>query len=141
MKTFALVQGDLSPSGGGYLMYEGPAKINQDVTLALKEEYATDPFHPRWGSVLKRYVGLPMTAELKAKVLTEVNRVINNYITIQNARIVSDNNSSTPSRYSTDDIVQGVTNLSAQQIYDSLIVSLTLQTASRQTLDINQVIS
>lgn len=141
MKTFALVQGDLSPSGGGYLMYEGPAKINQDLTLALKEEYATDPFHPRWGSVLKRYIGLPMTAEIKAKTLTEVNRVVNNYITIQNARILADNSTSSASRYSTDDVVQSLTALSAQQVYDSLLVSLTLQTVSRRTININQVIS
>lgn len=141
MKTFALVQGDLSPSGGGYLMYEGPAKINQDLTLALKEEYGTDPFHPRWGSVLKRYIGLPMTAEVKAKTLTEVNRVVNNYITIQNARILADNTTSSASRYSTDDVVQSISTLSAQQVYDSLLVSLTLQTVSRRTININQVIS
>lgn len=141
MKTFALVQGDLSPSGGGYLMYEGAAKINQDLTLAMKEEYGTDRFHPRWGSVLKRYIGLPMTAEVKAKTLTEVNRVLNNYITIQNARIVADNTTSSASRFSTDDVVQSIVNLSAQQVYDSLLVSVTLQTVSRQQININQVIS
>jgi phage baseplate assembly protein W len=141
MKTFALVQGDLSPSGGGYLLYEGPAKINQDLTLAMKEEYGTDKFHPRWGSVLKKYIGLPLTPEVKAKTLTEVNRVVNNYITIQNARIVTDNNTSSASRYSTDDVVQSIINLSAQQVYDSLLVSVTLQTISRQQININQVIS
>jgi phage baseplate assembly protein W len=141
MKTFALVQGDLSPSSGGYLMVEGSAKINQDLTLALKEEYGTDPFHPRWGSVLKSYIGLPLTPEIKTKTLTEINRVVNNYITIQNARIVQDNNTSSPSRYSTDDVVQGVVSMSAQQIYDSLLVSVTLQTVSRQQININQVIS
>lgn len=141
MKTFALVQGDLSPSGGGYLMYEGPAKINQDLTLAMKEEYGTDRFHPRWGSVLKKYVGLPLTAEIKSKTLTEINRVINNYITIQNSRIVADNNTSSASRYSTDDVVQSLTALSATQVYDSLLVSVTLQTVSRQQINLNQVIS
>lgn len=141
MKTFALIQGDLSPSGGGYLLYEGAARINQDLTLALREEYGTDPFHPRWGSVLKQYIGLPITADIKARTLTEINRVINNYITIQNARIVQDSNTSTASRYSTDDVVQAVSHMSSQQIYDSLVVSVTLQTISRQSISLNQVIS
>ena len=32
MKTIALVQGDFSPAPGGYLLYEGPQKIHQDLT-------------------------------------------------------------------------------------------------------------
>lgn len=141
MKTFALVSGDLSPSGGGYLMVDGANKINQDLSLAIREEYGLDPYHPRWGSILKTYVGQPMTSDVTAKVLSEITRVINNYITIQNSRIVSDTNSSTPSRYSTDDVVQSILSMNAQPIADSLVVNVTLQTISRQTININQVLS
>lgn len=141
MKTFALIQGDFAPSGGGYLMYSGAQKINQDLTLALKEEYGLDPYHPRWGSILKKYIGLPLTTALRAKVITEINRVINNYITVQNARIVSDSNTASPSSYTTDDVVIGVSGINAQQVYDNLLVNVTLQTASRQHININQVLS
>lgn len=141
MKTFALTSGDLTPSGGGYAMVEGAAKINQDLSLALRETYGQDQFHTRWGSVLQNYVGQPLTSGMTAKVLAEINRVVTNYITIQNARIVSDSNSSTPSSYSTDDVVQNILSMNAQQVYDSLFVSVNLQTVSRQQISINQVLT
>ena len=141
MKTLALVQGDLSPAPGGYLTYEGAAKIHQDLALALRETYGADQLHPRWGSILQQLVGSPLTADLKNKVLTEINRVIGNYITVQNARIVQDSNTGTISNLTTDDVVRSVSNISAQQIYDSLVVSVTLETLARQTVNINQVLS
>jgi phage baseplate assembly protein W len=78
VKTLALVQGDLSPAPGGYLMYEGPQKIHQDLALALQEAYGGDKLHPRWGSILQNFIGLPMTDDVKNKVLSEINRVISN---------------------------------------------------------------
>lgn len=141
MKTFALVQGDLSPAPGGYLLYSGAQKIHQDLALALQEEYGANTLHPRWGSILQRFVGVPLSSDVKTQVLTEINRVIGNYITVQNARIVQDSTAGSISAMTTDDVVQSISNISAQQIYDSLVVSVILQTISRQTLSINQVIS
>lgn len=141
MKTFALVQGDLSPAPGGYLLYEGAQKIHQDLALALKEQYGGDAIHPRWGSILQNLVGGPLTPDMKQSVLTEVNRVLSNYITVQNARIIQDSNSNSVSSLTTDDIVGSVLSTTAQQIYDSLVVSVTLQTLSRQQININQVVS
>ncbi len=141
MKTLALVQGDLLPSAGGYLMYSGASKIHQDLALALRETYGADTIHPRWGSVLQNYVGFPITAEMRGKVLVEINRVLSNYITVQNARIIQDNNNGTSSKLSSDDVVQSVGSVNVQQIYDSLVVSVILQTLSRQTININQIIS
>jgi phage baseplate assembly protein W len=122
-------------------MYEGAAKIHQDLALALKESYGADVIHPRWGSILQQFVGTPLTEDLKGKVLTEINRVIGNYITVQNARIVQDSNTGTISNLTTDDVVQSISNITAQQIYDSLVVSVALTTLSRQTVNINQVMS
>lgn len=141
MKTFALVKGDFVPAPGGYLMYEGAQKIHQDLALALQEAYGGDSFHPRWGSILGAMVGGPLTADLKQQILAEVNRVISNYITVQNARIIQDNNTGSLSRMTTDDVVNAVENITAQQLYDQIVVSVTLQTLSRQQININQVIS
>jgi phage baseplate assembly protein W len=141
MKTLALAQGDLSPAPGGYLMIEGVEKIHQDLSLALRESYGADRLHPRWGSILQQFIGNPLTDEIKAKVLTEINRVIGNYITVQNARIVQDSNTGTLSNLTTDDVVRSISNITAQQIYDSLVVSVVLQTLSRQTVNINQIMS
>ena len=141
MKTLAIVQRDLSLAPGGYLMYEGAARIHQDLALALQEVYGGDPIHPKWGSILQRYIGSPLTAEVRSKVLAEINRVISNYIAVQNARIVADSNNSVLSKVTTDDVVQSITTINAQQVYDSLVVSVVLQTLSRQTVSVNQVIA
>ncbi len=140
MKTFALVQGDLVPAAGGYLMYEGRKKIHQDLSLALLEEYGTDEQHPGWGSVLQNYVGAPLTPELKQQIISEVTRVINNYITVQNARILADDTAGNRSSLTTDDVVNGVSNISVQQVFDSVVVTVTVQTLSRQDITINQVL-
>lgn len=140
MKTLALIQGDLSPAAGGFLMYEGVQKIHQDLALALREAYGGDALHPRWGSILQDMVGEPLTAEIKQQILVEINRVINNYITVQNARIVQDNVSNILSNITSDDVVNAISGISVQQIYDSIVVQVTLQTLSRQQVKINQTI-
>jgi phage baseplate assembly protein W len=140
VKTFALIQGDLVPAPGGFLTYSGARKIHQDLTLALSEEYGGNPLHPRWGSILKSMIGGPLTPEMKARVLAEVNRVISNYITVQNAKIVQDNATGSVSRLSTDDVVSGVSAVNAQQVYDSLVVTATLHTLSRQQINVTQVV-
>jgi phage baseplate assembly protein W len=122
-------------------MYEGPQKIHQDLALALQEAYGGDKLHPRWGSILQNFIGLPMTDDVKNKVLSEINRVISNYITVQNAKIVQSSNTGTQSNLSTDDVVRSVSSINAQQIYDSLVVSVVLETLSQQTVNINQVMS
>jgi phage baseplate assembly protein W len=141
VKTFALIQGDLSPAPGGYLLYSGPQKIHQDLTLALREGYGEDAIHPRWGSILKDMVGSPITDDVRQQVLNEVNRVLSNYITVQNARIVQDSTTGSSSALTTDDIVGSVVSVNAQQIYDSLVVTAVLQTLSRQQINVQQIIS
>lgn len=141
MKTFALVQGDLSPAPGGYLMVEGASKIHQDLSLALREWYGTDHIHPRWGSTLQRYIGQPLTEDLKAKISREINRVLQNYLTIQNSRIARDTNTGVISTMSTNDVVRAVNGVNIHQVYDSLLVNISLSTASRQTINVNQVLS
>src|SRR6202012_4542666 len=141
MKTLALVQGDLSPAPGGYLLIEGAAKIHQDLSLALREAYGADTLHPRWGSILQQLIGSPITAQLRGQILTEINRVISNYITVQNAKIVQDSTTGNTSSMTTDDVVQSISNIQAQQVYDSLVVRVPLQTLSQQTVNINQVMT
>lgn len=141
MKTLALVQGDLSPAPGGYLLYSGVPKIYQDLTMALQEEYGADTIHPRWGSILKRYVGQPLTPDTQAKVVTEINRVLNNYISVQNAKIKADNLSGNASSLTSDDVVQSVSSITANPMYDSLVISVILQTISRQDISITQVVT
>ncbi len=141
MKTLALVQGDLAVGTGSYLTYSGVNKISQDLSLALREAYGGDRFHPSWGSILQQYVGTPMVEEAKAGVVAEVTRVLNNYITVQNAQIQAAGTQNVQSTLTTDDVVQSITSINATQVHDSLVVTVTLQTLSRQAVSITQVVS
>jgi phage baseplate assembly protein W len=141
VKTLALIQGDLTPGPGGYLLIDGAAKIHQDLSLALLEVYGGDSLHPRWGSILQNLIGGPLTVDMRQSILTEVNRVLSNYITVQNSRIVMDSTAGNISSLTTDDVVGSVLSSSAQQVYDSIIVSVVLETLSRQQIQITQVVS
>lgn len=141
MKTLALVQGDLAIVPGGYLTYTGVDKINQDVSMALKEQYGSDPFHIRWGSVLQNFVGRPITTELRGQVVSEINRVLRNYISVQNSQLAQASNSGTPSVLSANDVVQSVASISAVQNYDSLVVRVVLETLARQTITVAEIVT
>lgn len=142
MQTLALIQGDLALSSGSYLTYSGPDKIRQDLDLALNEDYGSDPFHPYWGSILNRYIGEPLTASVKQAVLTEVSRVLTNYVMVQTDLIAADGTYDNRSSFSTSDVVRSVESIDAQSVSDRILVTITLQTMSNQTITIKrQVIS
>jgi hypothetical protein len=84
-----LVNGDLAiGTNGAYLLYSGASRIKQDLTLALTEEYGTDRFHPTYGSIVQGYLGQVLSAELMQLVRAEVNRVLQNYLIIQQNEVL-----------------------------------------------------
>lgn len=136
MKTLALVGGDLALGEGGYKTLTGPARIRQDLALALAEPYGHDSFHPEWGSVLPNYIGEPLTAERELLVRSEVVRVLQQYIAAQQAGVAADALAGARSRYSYQDIIQSVTSVDTKVQYDSLKVTVVLRTQSGATVRI-----
>lgn len=142
MQQIALISGDIAiGTDGGMLMYSGAARIKQDLTLALSEEYGTDRFHPTWGSVLPQYLGQLLTAEMQQLVRAEVNRVLQNYIIIQQNDVVRDTTVDVRGRYDTSDVVQSVGGISVVQVLDAIYLSATLTTLARQTVTISQQVT
>lgn len=142
MRQIALINGDIAiGTDGGMLMHSGAARIKQDLTLALAEEYGTDRFHPTWGSVLPQYLGQLLTAEMQQLVRAEVNRVIQNYIVIQQNDVVRDTTVDVRGRYDTSDVVQSVGAISVVQVLDAVYLSATLTTLARQTVSVSQQVS
>lgn len=138
METLALVQGDLVLNSGSYLTFTGPDKIRQDLDLALNEAYGSDQFHPLWGSVLDRFIGLPITSSLETAVSNEVARVLKNYIAVQTDAITSDSIANQRSRYGTGDVIQSVESINVTVSFDRIIISVVLQTLSNQTITIQR---
>jgi phage baseplate assembly protein W len=141
LKTFALQSGDLVIGKSGHKMISGTAKVRQDLALALGELYGNDRFHPTWGSVLPNYVGTPIGPDTEMLVKSEVARVIQSYIGIQQAEIVQDALKVNRTRFTTSDVVTAVTNITTQVTWDILRVQVTLATASNQTVSITRSIS
>ena len=142
MKTLALVNGDLAiGTNGGYLTYSGAQRIKQDLTLGLTEEYGTDRFHPTYGSIVQSYLGQVLSAELMQLVRAEVNRVLQNYLIIQQNEVLRDSLVDVANRYDTSDVVQSVDNVAARAVLDTIYLSATLTTLSRETVTISRQVT
>lgn len=141
MKTLALRGGDLVVGPAGYQTITGTPKIRQDLALAMGEPYGNDRFHPTWGSVLPNYVGTPITQDTPMLVRAEVARVIAAYIGIQQDEVVSDALGGVRSRYTTDDVVAQVTDITATVNADTIRVSVSLVTRSNQQVTLNRTVS
>ncbi len=132
-----LTDGDLSlGASSDYQMVTDAPKVKQDLRCALLEPLANDRFHPGWGSSLEDNVGLPLNDTTRINVLTEVNRVVGNYASIQRDRIETDLLSSTETRFGTDEIVSAVTNIGITQNQDSLKVEISIGTVAGSDVQI-----
>lgn len=138
MKTLALQNGDLMPAQGGYLLYTGVDRIRQDLTLALLEDYGTDRFHPRWGSVIKQYIGNVITPQLESLVRAEINRIVQNYIAIQQAEVLRDSQVDVKGRFTTSDVVRSLLAINASIYLDRINIALALETMSRASVTIKR---
>lgn len=138
MKQLALVDGDLAVGPKGHQTVTGPARIKQDLTLALREEYGLDRFHPRWGSLLNRYLGEILDDETRLLVQAEVNRVLQNYVIVQNAGLLSDMTYDVKGRYSTSDVVRSVMGVETQVDLDGVLLRVVLQTLSREEITLTE---
>jgi hypothetical protein len=142
VKTLSLVNGDLAiGSNGGYLLYSGVSRIKQDLTLWMTEDYGADRFHPSFGSILKSYLGNVLTGDLQQLVRAEVNRILQNYILIQQNEVIRDTTVDVRGRYNTSDVVQSIASIQARSLLDTIYVYATLTTLSRETITVTRQVS
>jgi phage baseplate assembly protein W len=141
MKTLALQSGDLVIGQAGHKTITGLSKIRQDLALALGEELGNDRFHPNWGSTLPKFVGLPITTDTNMLVRSEIARVIQAYISVQQNEVVNDNLAAARTRYTTSDVVAQVTRIDTTVSYDTIRAQVTLRTVSQQDVSINRTLT
>ena len=141
MQTLALVQGDLAIDGtGDYLTFSGVSRIRQDMTLALTEEHGSDRFHPSWGSIIKEYLGQPITPHIEQAVQAEINRVAQNYIVLQQQEVLRDSQVDVAGRFDTSDVVRNISDIRSHTLFDTVYISATLTTLARETVTISRQI-
>lgn len=129
---------------GSYLMVTGAQRIQQDLTLALSDIYGTDRFHPSWGSILPEYLGNINNATMLTLVKAEVNRVLQNYLTITQSGVIQQsmmnvaNNNNPGASYTTSDVVRSVDSINVSATLDTIYVSVSLTTLAGQSITIGQ---
>lgn len=142
MQGLALVHGDLAiGSDGGYLLYSGADRIRQDLTLWLTEVYGADRFHPTFGSVVASYLGQVITDGLQQLVRAEVNRVVQNYIILQQQEVLRDTVVDVQGRFDTSDVVRSIDSLQVRVLSDTIYLAATLTTLARETVTISRQVS
>lgn len=141
MKTLALSGGDLVVGSGGLQMQDGAAKIRQDLALALGEAYGNDPYHSGWGSVLPLYIGEPTTADLPMLVQSEVNRILQQYMTTQQQQLATASANNQQHTITTAEIIQTVNSVDVSVLYDTIRVVISLTTMAGQNLQISRTVS
>lgn len=141
MKSPKLVNGDFQIGPGGYLMVEGSQKVIQDLGAIVREPYGQDRFHPRWGTILEDYIGRAIGKESSALIRSEIQRLIQNYIVVQNQQMEKDAQAGRKPRYKPSEIVSAVSGIAVQQAYDRINVKVSVETQNGESFDILRSVS
>lgn len=141
MKGLAVIDGDLVLFGGSYLTLTGSARIKQDLTFALRDEYGADVNHPYWGSTLRRFIGSPIDDSLQQQVSIEIQRVLSNYISMQADQVNQAITNGVRGSLDTSDVVQSVTAIDVAPEADKIRVSVKLRTMAGESVAITQTVT
>lgn len=128
MKTFKLEGGDLVIGSGGFTTVRGSDKLQQDLGAIVREELGTDRFHPRWGTVLHRYIGRPIDRESAMYVKGEINRLLQNYMMVQTNLLQADATAGHRPRFTPSEVISAVREVSVQQRRDYFNIKVTVRT-------------
>lgn len=133
MQTLEIREGDLVLVGGALATVSGPARVAQDLRMALGEPIGNDRFHPGYGSRLGEYVGLPLVEATRYEVEQEVGRVVGNYGAVQRDKIQRDTVAGVRSRYQTADVLTEVSSVEVTGSLDTVSVRIGIRVADGQT--------
>jgi phage baseplate assembly protein W len=141
VQTLAIVDGDLVVGAGQLLTLSGPNKVKQDLFYAFHEAYGSDPYHPTWGNVLGRFLGMALTPSVQQSATNEVNRVLTNYMAVQADQVNSHFSSDTRSTLYASDVVRSIDSVTVQQVRDNLLITANLSTMAGQQITVQREVS
>lgn len=125
--SLALDGDDLQLKGSALGIVYGVEKLQQDVSIWLRERYRSDRFHTNYGSVLDFYIGSVMEDGTRAMVQGEVLRVLQNYQSLQ-YRMLKEH----PERMSADEVLVSIADVRVAIDYDAVNVNIKFVTGSKQ---------
>lgn len=139
--SLKISNGDLALGGASYDTVTGHAKLVQDLRAQLLERMGTDPAHPEFGSLLdggRLRDGTEIPSPLGSidwnKVILdieiELRRIERDYTNKQQVRLDADKHTYRNITLIPEEVLSEISNVSFQQVQDTLFVQITLSTAS-----------
>lgn len=141
MRALQLINGDIALGPRGYAEVTGLAKVQQDLAMAILTPFGSDRFHAQWGSVLDSMIGSPQGPLTTQTVQNEVQRVVSNYMLLQQAQLAMAQANGYVSPYSNEEIVTGVVSITSSSTFDLIQVVCTVTTAANTTSTITASVS
>ena len=152
--SFHVKNGDLNFAGpGGFATVTGQQKLIQDLKNWILEPRGTDPMHPDFGAVLDggllpdgsyadAIIGQQLTAEAMVLVESEIRRVLGAYQQQQLDRL---NRESAlyggKNTFNLGEVLVAVSSVTLQQLADTVLVNVTIQTGDGDQLSFTQPLS
>lgn len=130
MKSWQISGGDLVPGSGGFKTVTGAARLIQGLRHALAEPLGVDRFHPGWGSLVDDFVGQPLNEGTAWELEQEVNRVIGNFVAVQNEKINRAAARGTSTLYTRADVLADVSRVDVTYQQDKASITVTISTMS-----------
>lgn len=130
MKSWQVSGGDLVIGQGGFQTVTGAARIIQHIRHALSEPLGIDRFHPGWGSLIDEFVGQPLNEGTAWELEQEVNRVIGNFMAVQNEKINRAAARGNSSLYTRADVLSEVSSVDVTYRQDQASILITVSTLS-----------
>lgn len=150
--SFHTKNGDLNlgGAGGGFATVTGQQKLVQDLKNWLLEPRGTDPLHPDFGAVLDggllpdgsiadSLIGTQLTNEALVLIESEVRRVLASYQQQQLDRLTRENTLyGGKNTFSAGEVLVGVTGVTLQQVSDTVLVTVSIQTGDGDSISFTQ---
>lgn len=141
MNTWSIVDGDVSISNGTFTTITGQDKVSQDIEIAVLTPWASNKFHPRFGSVFDNFIGTPANPGTNALIINELSRVIQNYIKVQVAKMQAAANSGLANPYSQAEIVSNIGTITVTQNLNQFTVSGSVTTLAGTQIPVTSTTS
>lgn len=125
--SLAIVDGDLARHGSSFGIVSGARKLEQDLSIWLRERYRSDRFHRSYGSILDNFIGTAISRSTEHEVRAEVSRVLQNYQALQYRRIQENRR-----RFSPSEILLEVLEIKVATTYDTVRVAIRILTGERR---------
>jgi phage baseplate assembly protein W len=117
--SIGIEDGDILLKGSQMAIVHGIDKLNQDLSIWLRERFQSDRFHLNYGSILDNYIGGVIDSSTASEVQSEVLRILQNYQALQ-LRALKER----PGTMSADELLLNVDDVQTRIEYDSVIVNI-----------------